>query len=93
MASEAWHASGVFSMHEVGGRIVTGSKDGCVAVAQVLCTSCLHACVCVCVCVSVCMRVCVHVCICVCVCVHNVHLSDFKLHTHTATQISWQKAS
>ena len=67
MASEAWHASGVFSMHEVGGRIVTGSKDGCVAVAQVLCTLCMLVCVCVCVCARARMCMCESVCVCVCV--------------------------
>jgi WD40 repeat protein len=35
VASASWHSSGVFSMHEVGGSIVTGSKDGAVVVAKV----------------------------------------------------------
>jgi WD40 repeat protein len=34
VATETWHSSGVFSMHEIGGRIATGSKDGNVVVAQ-----------------------------------------------------------
>ena len=34
VATETWHSSGVFSMHELGGRIATGSKDGNVVVAQ-----------------------------------------------------------